>query len=126
MGNSIEPIGLVTPDGVEDAFQLEIRRAPIDRTLIRMTKGFLSLLYPSVNRNALTFRVTPLDQFKVNNPAFTEIRPAFFKFERGDGVYQCWHAVESYSQSGIWVHMFFDSAWYMVDHASDRKIVLPW
>jgi len=72
IGDSLEPIGLITPDGVRDAFELEVERAPMDRILTRMTRGFLALLYPNVDRAELTFRVTQLDQFKVNHPAFAQ------------------------------------------------------
>jgi hypothetical protein len=126
MGDSLEQIALITPEGVKDAFELEVKRAPMDRILTRMTKGFLAVLYPDVDRDELTFRVTQLDQFKVNYPAFAQISSALSHFQRGSGVYQYWHAVESYSNAGIWVHMFFGSSWYQVDHVSDRKIVLPW
>jgi hypothetical protein len=126
MRASLKPIALITPEGVKDAFEMRVDGARVDRALTRMTKGFLALLYPEVDRAELNFHVAQLEQFKVNDPGFAHIRKALFNFQRGDGVYQCWYTVESYSHTGLWVHMFFGSACYGVDHLSDRKIVLPW
>jgi hypothetical protein len=52
-----------------------------------MTKGFLARHYPEIDRTLLTFRVTQLDQFKVNDAGFEKIREALYYFQRGDGVY---------------------------------------
>jgi hypothetical protein len=125
MNASLRPIALITPDGIKDAVEGEIDGAAVERELIRMTKGLLSLLYPEVNRAELAFDVMQGDLFKVNHPAFAWSSPAFSKFERGDGVYQCWHCVESYSHFGLWIHMFFGSSWYFTEHRSDLKMVLP-
>ena len=126
MSASFKRIGLITPQGVKDAYEVTIKRAPIDRVLTRMTKGFLAQLHPEINRSELNFRITQLDQFKLNDPVFEEIRKELLYFQRGDGVYRCWHRVEDYSLKGAWVHMFFDSATYLVEHTSDRRIVMPW
>ena len=95
MGESIKKIALITPQGVKDAFEVTIERAPIDRALTRMTKGFLARLYPEIDRTLLTFRVTQLDQFKVNDAGFEKIRKALYYFQRGDGVYRCWYGVDN-------------------------------
>ena len=126
MNASFKKIALITPEGVKDAYEVTIKRAPIDRVLTRMTKGFLARLHHEINRSELTFRITQVDQFKLNDPVFDEIRKALLYFQRGDGVYRCWHRVEDYSLKGVWVHMFFDSATYLVEHTSDRKIMMPW
>ena len=123
--SSLKKIALITPEGVEDAFQASIERAPIDRVLTRITKGFLLRLYPDVNRSELTFEITKLDQFKLNDPAF-EIRKELNYFQIGNGVYRCWHVVEDFTNRGAWFHMFFDSAAFFVKQTSDRQIVLPW
>ncbi len=126
MGASLKRIGLITPEGVKDAVEIEIKHAPIDRVLTRMTKGFLARLHPEIDRRELTFRLAQLDQFKLNDSSFDEIRKALFHFQRGNGVYRCWYSVDSrYSFMGIWVDMFFDPAAYLVEHTSDRRIVLP-
>jgi hypothetical protein len=123
--SSLKKIALITPEGVKDAVEATIEHEPIDRVLTRITKGFLSRLYPEVNRSDLTFEITKLDQFKLNDPAF-EIRKALNYFQIGNGVYRCWHVVEDYTDRGAWVHMFFDSAAFFVQQTSDRQIVLPW
>lgn len=126
MAASFKNIALITPVGLADAVEIKIERAPIDRVLTRMTKGFLSLWYPEIDRSELTFRMTQLDQFKLNDPGFAEIRRALFHFTKGDNVYRCWYGVEDYSFKGVWIHMFFDSAAYLVEHTSERRLVLPW
>ena len=127
MAASLKRIALITPEGVEDAVEVEIKRAPIDRALTRMTKGFLALLHPEIDRTLLTFRTTQLDQFKLNDPGFGEIRKVLSYFQRGNGVYRCWYGLDAeYSLKGGWIHMFFDSAAYLVEHTSDRRIVMPW
>jgi hypothetical protein len=128
---SIRQIGLITPKGLVEAAELSFARGPIDRVLTRMTKGFLSRLYPQIDRSLLHFTITPIDQFKLNDPVFEMFRKATLFFERGvEGrmaVYRCWFVVDdTYSLRGIWVHMFFDSATFMVEHKSDRVIELPW
>jgi hypothetical protein len=123
--SSLKRIALITPEGVKDAFEATFERAPIDRVLTRMTKGFLSRLYPEVNRSELTFEITKLDQFKLNDPVF-EVRKELSYFQIGNGVYRCWHVVEYYTDRGFWIHMFFGSAAYAVEQTSDRQIVLPW
>lgn len=124
---SFKQIALITPQGVEDAIEGRMQAAPINRVLMRMTKGFLSLLYPEIDRGALTFRISQLDIFKVNHPLFEQIRCQLRYFERGNGVYRCWYQGDTnYSWKGLWTHMFFDSAWYLVEQTSDRKIEMPW
>jgi hypothetical protein len=126
MIKSILPIGLITPNGVKEASEVTLESAAIERCLIRMTKGFLAYWYPQVDRSLLTFRALDADQFKVNDPNFQKITGWLSTFERGAGVYHCWHGVEAYSLAGMWIHMFFGSALFVVEHRSDRQIVLPW
>lgn len=126
MGASIKRIALITPQGVKDAFEVKVERAPIDRALTRMTKGFLAQLYPEIDRTLLTFQLTQLDQFKLNDAGFQKIRNMLSYFQKGDGVYRCWYGVDNvYSLMGIWIHIFFDSAAYVVEHRSHRKLVMP-
>jgi hypothetical protein len=126
MIKSILPIGLITPDGLKEAIEMSFDSSAINRVLIRMTKGFLAYWYPDVDRSLLTFQAGSADQFKVNDQAFRGITDLLSTFERGAGVYRCWHGVESYSLAGMWIHMFFGSALFVVEHKSDRQVVLPW
>jgi hypothetical protein len=71
-----------------------------------MTKGFLSELYSKIERNELRFEFAQIDQFKLNDPLFAFGTSQLFPFQRGNGVFRCWHAVEEYSFAGIWVPMF--------------------
>lgn len=107
MGASFKNIALITPEGVKDAVEVTIERAPVDRALTRITKGLLSLLYPDVDRRELSFQMTQLDQFKLNDRGFEQIRKRLYYLQRGNGVYRCWYGVEAaYSLRGAWVHMF--------------------
>jgi hypothetical protein len=101
-------------------------RARVDGVLTRMTKGFLSRLYPEIERSELSFQAEQIDPFKLNDPLFRFATSQLFRFQRGHAVFRCWHGVEEYSHTGMWVHMFFDSAVYVVSHTSDRRIVMPW
>jgi hypothetical protein len=124
--NSLKRIALITPQGVEDAFDGRLEGARMERSVTRLTKGFLGLLYPGVDRTELKFQVAQLDPFKVNDPVFAQARSILTHFQRGKGAFRCWHAVQSYSHTGMWVYMFFSSFWFLVSHSSDRKIVPPW
>jgi hypothetical protein len=124
--NSLRRIALVTPQGVEDAFEGWLDGVRLERSITRLTKGFLALVYPDVDRTELKFQVTQLDPFKVNDPVFAQSCSMLTNFQRGNGVFRCWHAVQSYSHTGMWVHMFFGSSWFLVSHMCDRKIVPPW
>jgi hypothetical protein len=127
MAGSLKKIALITPDGVEDAFEVTIEKAPVNRVLIRITKGLLSLLYPEVNRDELSFHITQIDQFKLNDPGFRQIQNVLPYLQKGNGVYGCWHYVETtYSLKGVWIHMFFDSATYLVEQSSERLLIPPW
>ena len=127
MAASLKRIALITPEGKAlDAVEGKIDGARVDRVLTRMTKGFLSRLYPEIERSELSFQVEQIDQFKLNDPLFRSITRLLFRFQRGHAVFRCWHGVEEYSHTGVWVHMFFDSAVYVVSHTSDRRIVMPW
>ena len=123
--SSLKRIALITPEGVKEAYEARFERAPVDRVLTRMTKGFLAKWYAEIDRSELTFQITHLDQFKVNDPVFNAILRHLSYFQRGDGVYRCWHDIEEYSLRGFWIHMFFDSAAYVVKNTSERRIVLP-
>ena len=127
MAVSLKRIALITPEGrVLDAFEGKIDRARVDGVLTRMTKGFLSRLYPEIERSELSFQAEQIDPFKLNDPLFRFATSQLFRFQRGHAVFRCWHGVEEYSHTGMWVHMFFDSAVYVVSHTSDRRIVMPW
>jgi hypothetical protein len=123
---SLKKIALITPESIKDAYEMTLERDPIDRVLTRMTKGFLARFHPEINRHELTFRADQLDQFQLNDPAFNRILKALDYFQKGSGVYRCWHRIEDYSFNGVWVHMFFDCAAFFVEQSSDRKIVMPW
>jgi hypothetical protein len=123
---SFKRIALITPQGIEDAVEGALQAAPVKRVLLRITKGLLYKLYPQIERSCLTFKVSQLDPFKVNDPSFNQIRHHLHSLQRGDGVYRCWYEVDtSYSWKGLWVHMFFGSAWFLIDQTSDRTIELP-
>lgn len=54
---SLRRIALITPQGVEDAFEGELNASRLKCSVTRLTKGFLALLYPEIDRSELTFQV---------------------------------------------------------------------
>ncbi len=127
MAASFKSIALITVHGVKDAVEVTAERAPVYRVLTRITKGLLSLFYPDLNRRELSFEMIQLNQFKLNEPEVRATLKMLDSLQRGSGVYRCWYGVEPiYSLKGWWVHMFFDSAAYLVEHSSERVIEPPW
>jgi hypothetical protein len=125
--DSFKRIALLTPSGIHEAAAFDLQQAPIERVVRKITLGMLALLYPEIDRSLLSFQMLLVDQFKLNNPAFDLMQRHLPCFHRGDGVYRCWHGVEDhYSLKGMWVHMFYGAATFMVAQRSDRLIELPW
>ena len=124
---SFKQIALVTHTSIEEAGQFDLDRARVDRVLTKITKGLLAFLYPGIDRSLLSFQTGQVDQFKLHDPHFDVIRQHLRLLQRGAGVYRCWHRVDtSYSLEGLWVHMFYGSATFVVYQRSDRKIQIPW
>ena len=108
-------------------FRLRLKEHQLTDHWCESQAGLLSVLYPEVDRNELSFTMTQLDQFKLNDSGFRRIQQTLRYLQRGNGVYRCWHYVETtYSLKGVWVHMFFDSAAYLVEQSSERLLVPPW
>ena len=89
---TIEPTVIRTPFGVFGASKMEFDAAPIERFLIKLTKGFLSVCHPEVVRSSLSFEITQIDQFKPDSIAQSGVALRFKYFGRGKGVYRHWRA----------------------------------
>ncbi len=126
IAGSLKRIALITPTGLQDAVEVQVEQAPLNRVLTRITKGLLARYYPEVDRGSLKFQLFQIDQFKLNDPFFAQLQKLLRYLHRGESVYRCWHTVEAYTFKGYWIHMFFDSAVFQVEHLSDRRIVPPW
>jgi hypothetical protein len=89
----------------------------VNRVLVRITKGFLSLIHPEIDRSTLDFHVTHLDQFKLDSIVHSGVADKFVYYSVGDGVYRHWRGLAAEdTRIGMWVHMFYDAAAWVVQH----------
>ena len=96
--------------------KFKVDRRPIDRVLIRITRGFYSKRSPYTDSTKLHFSIDIIDPFELpQRIAF--LPPAFQHFSLGNQVYDCWYALgEEDVRCGLWVHMFFRSVAFAVLH----------
>jgi hypothetical protein len=89
----------------------------ISRVLVRITKGFLYLTHPEIDRASLDFHLTQIHQFKLDSIIRSGVADKFTHYSIGDGVYQHRRAlaVED-NRVGMWVHMFYDAGTWLVQH----------
>jgi hypothetical protein len=117
--SGVKPVRLITPAGALQAVELQFEAEVINRVLIRITKGFLFLTHPEIDRAKLDFEVTQIDQFKLHAIVASGVSTKFATYGVGDGVYRHWRGIadEDY-RNGLWVHMFYEAAVWMIKHAS--------
>lgn len=114
---SLRPVMLVTPVGAVPATQVGVQVEVINRVLVRITKGFLHITHPEVDRSRLDFDVTQLDQFKLNSIAHSGVVEKFTHYATDNGVYRHWRAMAMEdTRVGMWVHLFYDAAAWIVRH----------
>lgn len=120
--NTIEPAVIRTSFGMFGASKMEFDAASIERFLIRLTKGLISVCHPEVDRNSLSFEITQIDQFKLNSIKLSGVADRFRYFGRGKGIYRHWRAFSHEdTHLGLWIHMFYDSSAWMVHHWNKAK-----
>jgi len=120
--HTIEAAIIRTPYGVLGANKLAFTAAPIERFLTRLTKGLVSIYHPEVNRDALFFHITQIDQFKLNSIILSGVAKHFKHFSVGKGVYKHWRAFgKEDTHLGMWVHVFYDSSTWLVAHSRDQE-----
>jgi hypothetical protein len=123
---SIKPTQISTPFGSLDVVQIGARADVISRVLVRITKGFLYLTHPEIDRSRLDFHITQIHQFKLESIVASGVAQAFTHYSIGEGVYRHWRALSADDiRKGLWVHMFYEAAVWMVDHRpGDGRITL--
>lgn len=101
--------------GVIAASQAQFDVEPINRCLVRITKGIVATSHPEIDRNRLDFEITQIDQFKPESLVSSGIVEKLTRWSVGEGVYTNWRAFDKANLSqGIMVHMFYDAAIWMV------------
>src|SRR6266446_2126634 len=60
--NSIKPVQISTPRGSLSLVQIGARAEVTNRVLVRITKGFLCLTHPELDRSKLNFHITQIHQ----------------------------------------------------------------
>lgn len=123
---SVKPVQISTPLGSVDVVEIGVRAEVISRALVRITKGFLYLTHPEIDRSNLDFHITQIHQFKLDSIVISGVEDAFTHYSIGDGVYRHWRGLGADDmRRGLWVHMFYDAATWMVDHRpGDGRITL--
>lgn len=113
----IRPARIQTPTGILAAAEVSITAAPINRVLVRITRGFLYLTHPDVDDSKLDFHITQLHQFKLGAIAASGVTEKFASYEMGNGVYRHWRGLAAEdNRRGLWIHMFYGAAAWMVWH----------
>jgi hypothetical protein len=113
----IKPVVLSTPMGKLSASQFAIQAEPINRSLVRITRGILANTHPEVSTGSLDYEVTQIHQFKIESVVLSGIADTFPCFQLGDGIYTNWRAVSEDDHSlGLMVHAFYGAAMRMVQH----------
>ena len=116
--SGIKPVRLITPTGAVQAVQVPFEADVINRVLIRITKGFLFLTHPEIDCAKLDFEVTQIDQFKLHAIVASGVSTKFATYGVGDGVYRHWRGIaDEDCRNGLWVHMFYEAAVWMIKHA---------
>jgi hypothetical protein len=126
LAESIKPAQISTPVGSFAVVQIGPRAEVINRVLVRITKGFLCLTHPEIDRSKLDFHITQIHQFKLQSIFLSGVAHTFSHYVMGDGVYRHWRALGSEDiRRGLWIHMFYEAAAWMVDHRpGDGRITL--
>jgi hypothetical protein len=126
MRESVKPTRISTAFGLLDVVQIGARADIITRVLVRITKGFLYLTHPEIDRSRLDFHITQIHQFKLESIVASGVAQAFTHYAMTEGVYRHWRALRVDDiREGLWVHMFYEAAAWMVDHRpGDGRITL--
>lgn len=88
MRESVKPTRISTPFGLLDVVQIGARADIITRVLVRITKGFLYLTHPEIDRSGLDFHITQIHQFKLESIVASGVDQAFTRYAMAEGVYR--------------------------------------
>ena len=115
LGASMKPISVHTPMGAMPASQAHVDAEPVNRCLVRITKGIIATSHPEVDLRRLDFEVTQIDQFKQDSLVSSGVAEKFARWTVGDGVYNNWRAFDRDNLArGMMVHMFYEAATWSV------------
>ena len=113
----IKPVVLNTPAGKLSAAQFPIQAEPINRSVVRITRGILSVTHPEVATANLDYAITQIDQFKLDSIKTSGISDGLPCYQLGDGVYTNWRGVSDENHAfGLMVHAFYGAAVWLVQH----------
>jgi hypothetical protein len=115
---TLRPISIKMESGNINGIHYTMDEKILRSVLMRITKGFLSIAMPDVERNDLEFEFLQINQFKtaeaIIGGGFDEL---CYHFSLGDGVYSYWSAIDKDNHShGIWLHLFYGAACWIVTH----------
>ena len=91
-------------------------RARVQRFLVRITKGLLASLYPSIDSSVLTFEADHIILTEANREPFEALRDNTVYACRGDDVFQFRRFVAPATGHGIWLFCFYASSLFAVKH----------
>ena len=123
------PTRLHTSTGIVDAMQFVFDAERINRILVSITRGFLTLWNPEIENSQLDFEIVHMHQFKLETTATfvrSEVGRLFVPYTVGDGVYRHWRGlVTDDCRHGLWIHVFYDAASWLVKHSpGDGRITM--
>lgn len=114
---SFEPVVIKVGSAELPVGTFRVDRAPIDRVLIRITKGLYSVSAPHIDSRLFKFNINLIDPFQLPR-RISFVSEMFNHLTLGDQVYDCWWALASEDvRHGVWVHMFFRSVAFAVYHS---------
>ena len=91
-----------------------------EKFLFRITKGFLTHLYPEYNFRKDTFKGYNILRFVPrHNQIISELIDNCTHELISEGVFEFWHAITMENNGGCWVYRFYDSAWLAVFHSNE-------
>lgn len=125
-----KPTRLRTASGTVEAMEFGFDADRINRILVSITRGFLTLWSPEIDNSKLDFEIVHMHQFKLEAIATfvrSEVGRMFLPYAVGDGVYRHWRGqVTDDYRHGLWIHVFYDAASWLVKHSpGDGRITIP-
>jgi len=108
--------------GAEGLVRAKIDAQEFAEGAIRITKGLLCELYQNFDYFNSTFKALEISQEASKNQ--TNLITLFLRaqnFERGQGVFQCWHQIKESDGIGVWMMVFYQCFGFFVFHAKGTE-----
>lgn len=121
----IKPVTIPTETGLLlPGAEIPARADIVARVVARLTLGFIRLTHPEVDTQLLDMEVTHIHQFKLGSIVKSRVAKVFTPYSVGGGVYRHWRAFsETDTHFGMFVHVFYDAAAWMVMHTRGTGII---